>query len=40
MKHNKAEDLWVVINNGVYDLTKYGNEHPGGKFKEGGKNKK
>jgi len=22
-KHNKAEDLWVVIEGKVYDLTKY-----------------
>lgn len=25
-EHNKAEDLWVVIENKVYDLTKFLNE--------------
>ncbi|CAL8087799.1 unnamed protein product [Calicophoron daubneyi] len=29
-KHNKPEDLWVVIHNKVYDLTKFRLEHPGG----------
>ncbi|XP_023169046.1 probable cytochrome b5 2 isoform X3 [Drosophila hydei] len=29
-KHNKSEDLWVVIEDKVYDLTKFLHEHPGG----------
>lgn len=29
-KHNSEKDLWVVINDVVYDLTEYSNEHPGG----------
>ena len=29
-KHNKENDIWVVIGNGVYDLTSYAAEHPGG----------
>lgn len=30
-KHNKPEDCWLVIENKVYDVTKFLNEHPGGK---------
>ena len=29
-KHNKATDLWIVYKDGVYDLTKFLKEHPGG----------
>lgn len=29
-KHNCEGDLWVVINGGVYDLSKFGQLHPGG----------
>lgn len=29
-KHNKASDCWQVIDNKVYDFTKYLNQHPGG----------
>ncbi|CAG84528.1 DEHA2A05742p [Debaryomyces hansenii CBS767] len=29
-QHNTVEDLWVVYNGGVYDITKYIDEHPGG----------
>ncbi len=29
-KHNTLEDLWVIINGGVYDLTDYVDPHPGG----------
>lgn len=25
-EHNKAEDLWMVINDNVYDVTKFLNE--------------
>lgn len=29
-KHNTAEDLWVVYDGKVYDVTLYVDEHPGG----------
>uniref|UniRef100_A0AC34PYF6 Cytochrome b5 heme-binding domain-containing protein n=1 Tax=Panagrolaimus sp. JU765 TaxID=591449 RepID=A0AC34PYF6_9BILA len=29
-KHNSEESLWIVINNKIYDVTKFLNEHPGG----------
>ena len=29
-KHNKREDAWVIIEGGVYDLTEYVDDHPGG----------
>ncbi|CAG8950830.1 hypothetical protein HYFRA_00003047 [Hymenoscyphus fraxineus] len=29
--HNKADDLYVIIDEDVYDLTKFADEHPGGK---------
>ena len=29
-KHDNDADLWVVIHDKVYDLTKYQLEHPGG----------
>lgn len=28
--HATADDLWVIIDDGVYDLTAYADEHPGG----------
>lgn len=27
--HNKPDSLWVVIDEDVYDLTKFQDEHPG-----------
>ena len=29
-KHNSVRDLWLVINDKVYDVTKYATTHPGG----------
>lgn len=29
-KHNQETDLWIVYKDGVYDLTKFYKEHPGG----------
>jgi L-lactate dehydrogenase (cytochrome) len=29
-KHNSLEDLWIVIDDLVYDLTEFAPEHPGG----------
>ncbi|CAD7939890.1 unnamed protein product [Amoebophrya sp. A120] len=30
-KHNKLGDLWITVDNKVYDLSKFANAHPGGK---------
>lgn len=29
--HNKADNLWLIVDEDVYDLTKFQDEHPGGK---------
>lgn len=29
-EHNKPDDVWLVIHNKIYDVTKYLEEHPGG----------
>ena len=29
-KHEEDDDLWIVVNNRVYDATEYLEEHPGG----------
>lgn len=29
-KHNKTDDAWIIIENKVYDVTSYVEEHPGG----------
>eukprot|EP00761_Pharyngomonas_kirbyi_P011953 gb/GECH01011979.1/.p1 GENE.gb/GECH01011979.1/~~gb/GECH01011979.1/.p1 ORF type:complete len:308 (+),score=102.60 gb/GECH01011979.1/:1-924(+) len=31
-KHNSIDDLWVVIDNKVYDITEYVDVHPGGEI--------
>jgi cytochrome b involved in lipid metabolism len=29
--HNSASDLYIIVDEDVYDLTKFQDEHPGGK---------
>jgi cytochrome b involved in lipid metabolism len=29
-KHNNVNDIWIVMDGIVYDLTKYISDHPGG----------
>lgn len=29
-KHNTPDDLWIVVENTVYDLTEFAPQHPGG----------
>ncbi|PBP18263.1 FMN-dependent dehydrogenase [Diplocarpon rosae] len=29
-QHNVPEDLWVIVNNNIYDLTEFAPNHPGG----------
>ena len=29
-KHNNPTDLWLMVNNVVYDLTEFQDDHPGG----------
>ncbi|KAK3337659.1 hypothetical protein B0T19DRAFT_455548 [Cercophora scortea] len=29
-QHNKADDIWIVLHNKVYDVSKYLEDHPGG----------
>lgn len=29
--HNQSDDIWIVINNEVFDITLFQEEHPGGK---------
>ncbi len=27
--HNKADNLWIIVDEDVYDLSKFQDEHPG-----------
>lgn len=29
-EHNKADDLWIVVDGKVYDVTRFLSRHPGG----------
>lgn len=29
--HSKADNLWIIVDEDVYDLTKFQDDHPGGK---------
>jgi cytochrome b involved in lipid metabolism len=29
-KHNKPNDMWIVVNDNVYDVTQFKKTHPGG----------
>lgn len=29
--HNKPNDLWIIVDDDVYDLSQFQEEHPGGK---------
>ena len=31
---NKVDNLWIIVDQDVYDLTKFQDEHPGGKKSE------
>jgi cytochrome b involved in lipid metabolism len=32
--HNKGDDLYIIVDEDVYDLTTFQDEHPGGKKSE------
>lgn len=34
--HNKADNLWIVVDEDVYDLTQFQDDHPGELFFLGG----
>ncbi len=29
-QHNKVDDIWIVVDGKVYDMTRFAPEHPGG----------
>lgn len=32
--HNKPDSLWIIVDQDVYDLSNFQDEHPGGKKSE------
>ena len=30
LQHNKLDDVWIVVDGEVYDMTEFAPEHPGG----------
>ena len=30
-QHNKPDSLWIIVDEDVYDVTEFQDEHPGGK---------
>jgi L-lactate dehydrogenase (cytochrome) len=30
LQHNKGDDVWIVVDGEVYDMTAFAPEHPGG----------
>lgn len=30
LEHNKPDDCWIVVDDEVWDITKFAPEHPGG----------
>jgi cytochrome b involved in lipid metabolism len=32
--HNKGDNLWLIVDEDVYDVTKFQDDHPGGKKSE------
>jgi L-lactate dehydrogenase (cytochrome) len=30
LQHNRRDDVWIVVDGEVYDMTEFAPEHPGG----------
>ncbi len=33
-RHNRVDDIWIVVDGQVYDMTRFAREHPGGSDSE------